>query len=97
MRSFQESLWIIAYDSPSNSRRRKVAHLLEGYGVRVQWSVFECRLRGDEARVLEHRLRRLIRLDEDSVRLWPLPESSCARILQLGRSTPTNEWHDPIV
>ena len=41
----QEQLWVIAYDSPSNKRRRKLAKLLEGYGVRMQWSVFECRPR----------------------------------------------------
>ena len=40
----QEPLWVIAYDSPSNKRRRKLAKLLEGYGERLQWSVFECRL-----------------------------------------------------
>jgi hypothetical protein len=48
-----EQLWVIAYDSPSNKRRRKLAKLLEGYGERLQWSVFECRLQ-------PHQLRRLM-------------------------------------
>lgn len=39
-----EQLWVVAYDSPNNKRRRKLAKLLEGYGERLQWSVFECRL-----------------------------------------------------
>lgn len=43
---------MIAYDSPSNKRRRKLAKLLEGYGERLQGSVFECRLQ-------PHQLRRL--------------------------------------
>jgi CRISPR-associated protein Cas2 len=35
-----EQLWVIAYDSPNDKRRRKVAKLLEGYGERIQRSVF---------------------------------------------------------
>jgi len=30
------------YDIPSDKRRKKVSDLLEGYGQRVQYSVFEC-------------------------------------------------------
>ena len=40
----REQLWVIAYDSPCDKRRRKMAKLLKGYGERLQWSVFECRL-----------------------------------------------------
>ena len=36
-----EQLWVVAYDSPNTRRRRKLAKLLEGYGERLQWSVFE--------------------------------------------------------
>lgn len=97
MSAMQEQLWVIAYDSPCDRRRRKVSRLLEGYGVRVQWSVFECRLRAEEVVGLEKRLRRMIRSDQDSVRLWPLPERSSARILHLGTSIPSPRWQDPIV
>lgn len=93
----REQLWIVAYDTPSDRRRRKLATLLEGYGVRVQWSVFECRLRGKEVLALEGRLRRVIHAGQDSVRLWPLPEASCARIRQLGRPVAQTDWEDPIV
>ena len=72
-----EQLWVIAYDSPSNKRRRKLAKLLEGYGERLQWSVFECHLQ-------PHQLRRLrdglmgIATGEDSVRLWVVPHMAPA-------------------
>lgn len=97
MSSLQEQLWVVSYDSPCDRRRRKVARLLEGYGARVQWSVFECLLRAEEMMELERRLRRLIEPDQDSVRLWPLPERSQARILNLGRTIPSPCWEDPIV
>ncbi|NET61636.1 MAG: CRISPR-associated endonuclease Cas2 [Symploca sp. SIO2E6] len=35
-------LYVVAYDIPDDKRCKKVSDLLEGYGKRVQYSVFEC-------------------------------------------------------
>lgn len=35
-------LVVVVYDIPDNKRRKKLADFLEGYGRRVQYSVFEC-------------------------------------------------------
>jgi CRISPR-associated protein Cas2 len=40
--------YIVAYDISDDSQRLKVASLLAGYGVRIQQSVFDCRLEVDE-------------------------------------------------
>jgi len=40
-------LTIVAYDITDHRRLQKVAKLCEDYGVRVQYSVFECRLEAD--------------------------------------------------
>lgn len=37
-------MYLVSYDISSNRLRTKVAKLLEGYGRRVQYSVFECDL-----------------------------------------------------
>lgn len=37
-------MYVISYDISNNRLRNKVAKLLEGYGRRVQFSVFECYL-----------------------------------------------------
>lgn len=37
-------MYLISYDITSNRLRTKVAKILEGYGKRVQYSVFECDL-----------------------------------------------------
>lgn len=76
--------WVVAYDSPCNKRRRKLAVLLEGYGVRVQDSVFECELGAGRFAQLLNRLERLICPAQDAVRLWPLSRRDCARIVNLG-------------
>lgn len=43
---YRSKKWVIAYDTSSARRRRKLAKLLKGYGLRVQWCVFEGELRG---------------------------------------------------
>lgn len=35
-------MYIVSYDLSDNKIRNKVAKVLEGYGMRVQYSVFEC-------------------------------------------------------
>jgi CRISPR-associated protein Cas2 len=68
----QEQLWVIAYDSPSNKSRRKLGTLLVGYGVRLQWSLFECLLRPHQLSRLRQGLDRIAD-PADSIRLWALP------------------------
>lgn len=90
-------IWVIAYDTPSDRRRRKFAKLLEGYGVRVQWSVFECELRGQQLQQLRRRLERLIVKEQDSVRFWPVPERSCQQVIHLGRPVTSVSWEDRLI
>lgn len=97
MITYRSQIWVIAYDTPSDRRRRKLAKLLEGYGLRVQWSVFECELRGDQLQRLRQRLERLIVAEQDSVRFWRVPDESCAQRLHLGRTAPSSEWEDRLI
>lgn len=65
-------LYIVTYDIGCNRRRVKVSDLLEGYGRRVQLSVFECLLEVKKYEELKRRLRKCVRLPEDSVRFYPV-------------------------
>ena len=60
-------LRLIAYDTPSNRRRRKLARLLEGHGTRVQKSVFEAWLTETELAWLVRKIERLIDEEEDQL------------------------------
>jgi CRISPR-associated protein Cas2 len=90
-----EQLWVIAYDTPSAKRRRKLAKLLEGYGEPLQWSVFECRLQPHQLRRLREELNR-IATGEDSVRLWVVPQRAPAAE-QLGKPVETTVWEDKVI
>jgi CRISPR-associated protein Cas2 len=73
-------LYVIAYDIPSNKRRKKVSDLLEGYGRRVQYSVFECILSAEQYAELQRRMRPRLNLEEDSVRFYPLSRHTLAQV-----------------
>jgi CRISPR-associated protein Cas2 len=76
--------YVVVYDISCNKRRKKVADLLEGYGERVQYSVFECVLDRDQYRQLGDRLKKRINLEEDSIRIYPITKNSLQQVKNWG-------------
>jgi len=62
---------VICYDIPDDIRRTKVGNILEGFGHRVQKSVFECDLKHDHLQLLQHKLTKIIK-EDDSIRYYSL-------------------------
>lgn len=65
------SLWVVAYDISDHKIRREVSRQLENFGLRTQYSVFECRLTPEQLQPLRKRLSTLIE-DTDQIRWYPL-------------------------
>lgn len=82
------TLWVVSYDIADDDRRREVAETLENHGVRVQYSVFECRLAAAEVPPLREGLKRLIDPAEDSIRWYPLCAWCEARVSCQGGGQP---------
>lgn len=76
--------WMITYDIADDKRRQRVARALSGFGVRIQYSVFECRLDAREVENLRQRVSRLIDEECDCVRWYPLCRPCYGRIMQQG-------------
>jgi CRISPR-associated protein Cas2 len=72
--------YVITYDIPCDRRRKQVSDLLEGYGRRVQYSVFECMLTAAKYEELQQRLQKRINLKEDSVRFYPLSKHTLGQV-----------------
>lgn len=72
--------YVVAYDSPNQKRRSKIAATLEGYGQRVQYSVFECYLSPSHYAQLRRRLRKWFNPEEDSIRFYPLSSQMLAQV-----------------
>ena len=59
--------YLVSYDISHPKRLRKVARTLEGFGVRLQYSVFECPLDGIRLAKLQAELQPILKEDEDQV------------------------------
>ena len=77
---------MISYDIDIDKVRTKLAKLLEGYGVRIQYSVFECRL--DKRRFNDLYAKMFTLLEEEvegSVRIYPLCSKCEKQIRTIGK------------
>jgi len=76
--------YVISYDISDDAVRTRVAEAVDDYGVRVQYSVFECTLTGPDLSKLRGRLKRLVRDHTGaSVRFYPLCDRCSASIQAL--------------
>lgn len=69
------SLYVVAYDIPSDRRRTKVHNILSGYGSWTQFSLFECHLTEKQYLELRHKLAQNLKEGEDRVRFYVLCKS----------------------
>lgn len=77
---------VISYDISDDKRRRKMARLLEGYGDRVQYSVFECDLDAARLQEVRRRMRPLVKGQlGESVRIYPLHADSADQAQVFGK------------
>ncbi len=87
----------VATDTAAGRRRlRRVAHVCEAFGQRVQKSVFECMLNEMQLEQLKHRLAREVKVSEDSLRMYRLREPRQRFLYTMGQE-PRFDLHDPLV
>ncbi|MFO0796361.1 MAG: CRISPR-associated endonuclease Cas2 [Gemmataceae bacterium] len=83
--------WLVSYDVRDEKRLRKCARHMEGYGHRVQYSVFRCWLTKLEAERLRWELTTLLD-PEDEVLLIPLCGTCVAGIVGIHGTDRPPEW-----
>ena len=81
-------LVLVVYDIPDDKRRTKLATFLEGYGRRVQYSVFECFLSLSDMRKLRDQVKRWVKDSEDNVRFYWISEEAMSQVLTIGSQPP---------
>lgn len=92
---------LVTYDvgttTPEGERRlRRVAKICEGYGIRVQKSVFEVVCSPAQRLLLQARLSEAIAPDSDSIRMYAVPRGTFQDARHLG-SAIRPPHHGPIV
>ncbi len=81
-------LYVIAYDIPSDRRRRKVHKTLCGFGQWTQYSLFECYLSDKERLALDEKLEALLDPEADSLRFYPLCAACVDDVETIGSAAP---------
>lgn len=75
-------LVLIAYDVADAKRLRRVARVMQSYGVRVQRSVFECRISYKHLDELMKKISSVIKHREDRVHLYRLCDTCQERFAE---------------
>lgn len=83
--------YVVAYDIPDDRRRHQVARFLNGYGERVQYSVWECLLTPSQAEKMRQGLARRVHKEEDRVRIYRLCPVCAGEVQTLGQAAPPVE------
>ena len=81
---------LISYDIPKDKRRLKIMKTLEGFGTRVQYSVFECNLKRAQLIELRKKLYALA-TEQDSVRIYYISADDLKRTEIFGNGEVTPE------
>lgn len=77
-------IYFISYDIANQKRLRKVAKTLENFGIRIQFSFFECEMQKEQLDELKARLLEIIDKKEDSLLIYPICEDCAAKTTAVG-------------
>lgn len=74
--------YVVSYDITDTPRRNRVARVLEDFGDRVQYSVFECLLDQTLLERMIKRLQKVLKENEDSLRVYTLC-ANCEKVVKV--------------
>ena len=77
--------YLITYDIENNKNRKKLSDLLEGYGYRVNYSVFECELTKSKLNQLLKTIKedKLYNKNLDSIRFYHLCQNCIPKSFEI--------------
>ncbi len=87
----EEKFIVVCYDIIDDRRRGRVAKILADYGVRVQYSVFECVIPKELEEDMKVRVLNEIDEEEDKVHFYFLCKSCVDRMKIFGSGRGENE------
>lgn len=75
--------YLITYDIENNKKRKKLSDELEAYGIRVNYSVFECEISKTKLKILLEKIEKLVDKKYDSVRFYSISKDSIPKSFEL--------------
>ena len=90
--------YLIAYDICDQKRLQRIRLIMEGYGERIQYSVFLCDLATAERNELERRVLTIMNSAQDSVIQIDLgPAAGAVSVRTLGRRRALPTTNKPLI
>jgi len=83
--------YLVSYDVRQPKRLRRIAKTLEGYGSRIQYSVFRCRLQLRQLERMQWELSKILEPDDDLLVIG-LCDACAGRIRSKGHN---QNWNQP--
>ncbi len=80
-------IYFVCYDISNPKRLAKVAKALKNFGLRVQYSFFECEMEKEKMIELRDRLLEVIKFKEDSLKIYPLCSDCLKKTGNLGKGS----------
>ncbi len=87
----RQMVYLVAYDISEPRRLARIAKICEDYGVRVQYSLFECRLEPDEFASLWSELEAELDTDTDRAVAYPMDQRCVRETLTAGKMVCTEK------
>jgi len=75
---------VISYDIEDDKKRYKVSQVLENYGTRVQYSVFECIINEQQLKEIKEKTKNIVDKEKDSIRIYIICENCLKKIDIIG-------------
>lgn len=79
---------IVSYDIPNDRRRTRLHKALKDYGIWVQYSLFECKIREQDLVRLRDRIESVINASEDRVSIYRVCADCLKRVERIGSKDP---------
>nr|WP_243237939.1 CRISPR-associated endonuclease Cas2 [Roseburia zhanii] len=93
-----KTFYVISYDVVNDRKRRKISKILEGYGKRVQYSVFESILARSDFTKMYHELLAVdIDAETDSIYFYSICSNCEKKKVVIGRKREYLEINDAAV
>lgn len=78
-------IYFISYDIANPKRLVKVAKTLENFGIRIQFSFFECEMQKEQLEDLRSRILEIMDKKEDSLLIYPLCQDCASKTTAVGK------------
>jgi len=75
--------FVVSYDIKDDKRRDKIAELLNFYGIRVNYSVYEIKIEKKDLRELIFEILKIVDKKEDSVRFYNLSKKDILKSFEI--------------